>query len=366
MYTPPNYTITHLMVDYIVKAELGINRIRIMPLPKKYINTLIETLQIEEIEQLSELLGEDIGLYKAKLIKKGRLISTAKKEHRIYNNFRNALDYIREYDSEVSMPISVDLLLHLNKLVTKGLVDEWQIGKLRGPGDLPNEAYDNWYVLRDTQLKYEYKSYFTTLFSYLNRPRASEHPLIRLALLLYEFIDKAPLQTLNQVTSALFLATQLKDWDYNPHNMISIIRIYNHIDADLRHAFKIAKKNKDITMFIEAFLYAFTLELLTISSTYKSLFMKKVKKQGKLHVIFNSRQLQILDYLERFGKITRGEYEKMMKVSFMTAFRDLQKLVDKGYLVPKGTGRGTYYVLADDKKDEVKELADVRKVERAR
>ncbi len=366
MYTSPNYTLTHLMVDYIVKAELGIARIKIMPLPQKYVADLLEQLHIEEIEQLSELLGENIGLYRAKLIKKGRLISTAKKEHRIYNNYRNALDYIREYDSTTSMPISVDLLLHLNKLLARGLLEDWDIGKLRSPDALPNEAFDNWYVLRDTQHHYDLHSYFSTLITYLNRPKTPEHRLIRLALLLYEFIDKAPLQSLNQITSALFMTIQLKEWNYSPHNMISVVRIFNHIDSDLKHAFKIAKRNNDITMFIEAFLYAFTLELLTVTSTYKALFMKKVHKQGKLHVIFNTRQLQILDYLESFGKITRQEYAKMTKVSFMTAFRDLKQLMKEGYIEAHGTGRGTYYTLNKAKSEDVEQLAQVNRLEEAR
>jgi predicted HTH transcriptional regulator len=59
----------------------------------------------------------------------------------------------------------------------------------------------------------------------------------------------------------------------------------------------------------------------------------------------NERQLKIIEYLEIEKKITRMQYTKMMGISFMTSFRDLQEMLEKGYIVQKGKGRATFYIL---------------------
>jgi predicted HTH transcriptional regulator len=61
--------------------------------------------------------------------------------------------------------------------------------------------------------------------------------------------------------------------------------------------------------------------------------------------ILSDRQFKMLKYLGEFNEISRREYASMFDVSFMTAFRDLEKLVEKGVIVSIGRGRGTKYIL---------------------
>lgn len=57
------------------------------------------------------------------------------------------------------------------------------------------------------------------------------------------------------------------------------------------------------------------------------------------------RQLRALKYVQKHGSISREEYCKLSKISFMTAFRDLKKMVDLGILNMEGKGSKTHYVL---------------------
>ena len=70
----------------------------------------------------------------------------------------------------------------------------------------------------------------------------------------------------------------------------------------------------------------------------------------------NSRQIKMIDYLETNKKASRQDLTKMIGVSFMTVYRDLQELMDMDYVEQKGKGRGTHYRLKEDEKGvEVKE-----------
>ncbi len=60
----------------------------------------------------------------------------------------------------------------------------------------------------------------------------------------------------------------------------------------------------------------------------------------------NRRLLRALKEIEKRGRITRKEYEKIFKVSDRTARKDLKDLVEMGFLRKAGKGRNTYYYVA--------------------
>jgi predicted HTH transcriptional regulator len=93
-----------------------------------------------------------------------------------------------------------------------------------------------------------------------------------------------------------------------------------------------------------------------IKKDFKETYNSKVRKQSSLELRLNPRQIQLLDYLEVNKKVKRSEYTKMMGVSFMTSYRDLQDMVEKEYIKQKGRGRGTFYVLAKEMTPKDEEL----------
>ncbi len=53
---------------------------------------------------------------------------------------------------------------------------------------------------------------------------------------------------------------------------------------------------------------------------------------------------QIIEILEKKGRITNQEVEKALKVSDATATRYLDELEKEGRVIQKGEAKGTYYV----------------------
>lgn len=60
----------------------------------------------------------------------------------------------------------------------------------------------------------------------------------------------------------------------------------------------------------------------------------------------NERQKKSIKHIEKYGKITRAEYEKLYSVSERTANRELNGLVNKKLIEKRGRGPGTHYILA--------------------
>jgi len=70
------------------------------------------------------------------------------------------------------------------------------------------------------------------------------------------------------------------------------------------------------------------------------------KLKGKeLRIELNERQKKALEYLSKYGKITRKIYMGLNAVSNKTAFLDLNELVERSILDRKGRGRAVIYIL---------------------
>jgi len=350
----PTFSNTHLIVNYLIRFEVALSKIQNTPLPKQHIKELQMKVEVAEIKNLSELIGSPIQEYKAEQIQKGHVIPTGTSPLLIFGNYRSALDFARNYNSMNSIKPSTDLILHLNKIVMKKLVEQWDSEKLRDFNTNPIELYDTWYKFRDYYPTIKMADYFNSIFTWVHQEN-NIHRLLRLAVLVYELIDKAPLISGNQITTLALLQALTKEYGFNSHMLFSSTRAINYIANDLEKAFKQSKANQDLTTFMEAFLYTFSLEMLNTEQRFLKTFDTKIKKGGKLREKFNIRQIKALEYLEDVKKITREEYTKITGVSFMTAYRDLKHLLDEEYLIKEGTGRGTYYMLKGNKEVSAEE-----------
>jgi predicted HTH transcriptional regulator len=59
----------------------------------------------------------------------------------------------------------------------------------------------------------------------------------------------------------------------------------------------------------------------------------------------NERQAKSLSFLQKRGFLTRSDYQKQFRVSKMTAFRDLQFLIEKGLIKSEGESISAKYFL---------------------
>ncbi len=119
------------MLDYIVKYELAIKDIKYNPLPEKYKSIIEEKYATEDIMKMSSLVASPIGYNKALIIQRGQETPSERKKLKIFTNFRNAKDFLRSYNNRSSLKPSIELAMHLNRLILKDVVDDWDVGKLR-------------------------------------------------------------------------------------------------------------------------------------------------------------------------------------------------------------------------------------------
>lgn len=353
----PKYTITNLILNYIVKYELALQKINDTPLSKSLFETFKEKYQAEEIDKLGELISYPIGYNKSLTVQRGQVLPSHKNKLKIFTNFKNTQDYLNTYDRKSAIKPSIELSTHLNKILLKNIVDEWDLGREKKFSEKPYDLYDTWYKLRDYYPSITISEYFNDIFQWILNDTTGIHKLIQMCILLYEFIDKAPFYGGNQITSILTIKAIAKEYGYNPYNLIPFSKAIYQIDEDIESAFKMSKGKRDLTIFIEAILYTLSLTAIEMSKDITETFDEKIQIHKGLGKELNSRQIKIIEYLNSNPKVTRQEYTKMMGTSFMTSYRDLQELLEKEYIQQKGNGRGTYYII-EEKKDKIQTEED--------
>jgi Fic family protein len=356
----PKYTLTNLILKYIVKYENSIKDLNHTNLPKDLKKPLIEKLYAEDIDHLSQLVAFPIGYNTALKLLRGQEHTTGKSKKKVFAGYRNAKEYIKKYNSQTGLKPSMELAIHLNKLVTKGWNDDWDQGRIKDFSEKPNTLYDTWYDLRDYYPSTDMKEYFDDYFRWITNSDDNTHKLIQFGALTYEFIEKAPFFAGNQITTILILELLAKQYGYNPNIVLPFSKSFNFINEDLKSAFKISKGKNDITTFLEAYLYTTSLTAIETTREFTQVYKEKILKYPKMTEELNSRQIKMIDYLETNKKGSRQELTDMIGVSFMTVYRDLKELMDKDYVIQKGKGRGTHYRLKEEEKGvELKEEVPV-------
>ncbi len=348
----PKYTITNLIVNYIVKYELAIQTINQTVIPSPLLQEVREKLRSEEIDKLGELIAYPIGYNKALTVQRGQVTPSYKARLKIFTNFKNIQDFIDTYTAKSNLKPSIELSTHLNKILVKDIVEPWDQGRVKTFSEKPFDLYDTWYTHRDYYPNIEMRYHFNDIFNWITNSSTGTHKLIQMCILLYEFIDKAPFFAGNQITAIATLKVLTKIYGLNPHNIVPFAKAFFTISEDIESAFKISKGKHNLTIFIEAVLYTFSLTVIDTSKRLTEEYNNKLNIRKGLGKDLNKRQIKVIEYLNTYPRITRQDYTEMMGTSFMTSYRDLQDLIDKDYISQKGKGRGTYYFIPDEDTQE--------------
>ncbi len=347
------FSITNLLLKYIVTIEKKALEIQKSPLPYKKYKDLYRDLQIENIQALSQILNMPIGLEKSSNIFDGKVLPRLSNPNNIFINFRSTNEFIKSYNANNQLQPSNELLQHLNQLLGSRIINEWDLGKFREFGDKVEQQFDTWAIYKEFYPQITLKEHFENIFKWIMNNNDNTHKIIQATVLLYEMIDKAPLKALNQVTAISLYTALLKLYDYNVQNLLPVAQMINFINDDIGTALKISRTHKDITVFLELILYSLSIAIIDLQNRIDNVNNETAIYSFKAKENLNYRQLKALSYIEKKGRIQRSDYSNIMGVSFMTAYRDLKEMEEKGFIQKKGVGKATYYTLTNEIIDQL-------------
>ncbi|MBN2100506.1 DeoR family transcriptional regulator [Candidatus Dojkabacteria bacterium] len=354
MYTP-TLSITHKMVHHIVKIELAVKEIKDTPLSSVARKKLLNRMTSESLYNVGKLVGTEVAYKDAEKIALGKAIVSPGSPETVLSNYRSMCDFIYSASNDRYVSLSPSLLLHLNKLVINGLVDSWDGGRFRNVSDDVDPKYDNWYSYQSHDLEgVDLQQHYYGVLNWFSENKFLIHPMIKIGCVIYELFRYYPFVAGNQLTILAVAELLFEKSKLSLDGLMPVSRNFVLYEDEYLEALRISiEKDGDQTLWIERFIRGVSLDLSALKNEVVRLEEEKLKRKKKRLLDLNSRQLRIIRYLKHNGKISRMEYVKMMGVSTMTAYRDLNELVDRKIIDVRGGGRSTYYILS--KTEETKE-----------
>ena len=70
---------------------------------------------------------------------------------------------------------------------------------------------------------------------------------------------------------------------------------------------------------------------------------EKKRKGGQ--IALTERQIKIIEFMQRNGKITSGDLQKMFQISRQAIHKEIRKMAELDIIEQKGSGKAIFYVL---------------------
>lgn len=346
----PKYTITSRMLnDLSESAEIKAKVESAKLLPAREI-FLKQTAAVKMAHTSTSIEGNQLAEYQVKQVAEGKEVRAAKDQITEVRNYLLALKKIDEMAAS-SDNISLNDILKIHKIVTKGLVEEDKCGKIR-PGDvfILNLMPDGTEQIGFTPPKSDrVKPLLEELLDWLANEK-EVHPVIKAGLFHYEYVTIHPFTDGNGRSARLLtlLILYKLGWDFKKS---LVLEDYYNKDRPLYYECLNTGENyddrigKDLTGWLSYFVEGFAFEAKRLNEEVLSLRGKG--DDNKPNQVLDGDELKIVDFAVSVGQLTSSDVVDILGIPKRTAQAKLKKLEDKKIIKKLGSGPSTYYEIIE-------------------
>lgn len=306
---------------------------------------------IEESIRSSQLEGASTSRRVAKdMLRTGRAPQN-RSEQMIANNFR-AMQFVRERAAD---PLTPDLVLEIQRIVTEGTLDDpADAGRLQPPDDVRVRVWgDNDQVLHTPPPADELPERLVAMCEFANGGGGFVHPVVRSVLLHFWLGYDHPFADGNGRTARILFYWSMLRQGYWLTEFLSISTILNKAKAKYGRSFLLTETDdNDLTYFL---LYHLKVVLRAIDELFAYVDRKAhevrtaermVRSAGRL----NHRQLDLVGHALRNPEATYTveSHRRSHGIVYQTARTDLLDLADLGLLDVAKAGKAFRFAPAPD------------------
>lgn len=318
------------LIGYIDKTIFKAN---ISPNPLLF----LQERTIEKINVIKNLCNINIHLQEIKKIVRGQKANDNEITQLILN-LKNVFDYLEKNPANA---FSMHLINHIIKLIQIGLLEDWHIGLIRTGFETDYSIYKKFEPANQVyQFSNNLTYHLAEHITFINNDKY--HPIVRATVWLNFINTTSPFLGLNNIFSLITFEYFLTSMGYSTKMNIPILKLFEFSNiknsTDLINLCQ--KSNQELIEKICEGLYKL------LDYAYQKIIKINNLDQARIYLHLNERQKEIIDYLRKNHQVTKKEYSKLFKVSSMTAYRDLNKLVELGILQRKGEHKLTKYIFS--------------------
>lgn len=340
----PYYTITDQLLANIKRINTLVTELNNRRFPGVVLVELEKSARAVSTYASTSIEGNPLPLTEVKKILKSTPAHIRESEQEVLN-YNKALQHLNEKLEKEKLKISLEMILKIQKEVTKGLLPSSESGKLRVKPVVVNDPRTTEVVYLPPDAK-DVKPLMEELIVFVNTSRNFIDPLIlagifhKQAVLIHPFMDG------NGRATRLATKVLLAEMGLDTFNLFSFENYYNknvtryfQTVGEFGNYYQLVDK-VDFTTWLEYFTEGIIDELLRVQ---KLLPEVGVTPESQLQ----PQHLKILESIRKKGFIADRDYAKLVDRAKATRALDFKKLIELGLIERKGKGKATYYILKE-------------------
>ncbi|MCD6124121.1 Fic family protein [bacterium] len=341
----PNFSYTHNIVNNLVEItsarELILNAYLV---PKWEISLRREAL-IRAAHASTAIEGNPLTLEEVSQLARGRKVVAARRAKQEVLNYLNVLEHIEKYQENGI--VKEEHILNLHKDITKETLEnpEWE-GKYRKIQVYVGNRITGEIIFIPPPPE-EVPSLMKNFIKWLNSEEALKlHPVLVAGISHYELVRIHPFVDGNGRTARVIATLILYIREFDIKRFFALDDYY---DSDRRAYYSALKsvnqKTLDLTQWLEYFTEGIKVSILRVKEKVLQLSIEGKRRKEKGQIALTERQMKIIEFIQKNGRITAGNVANMFKITRQAALKELSKLVELDVITLRGKGRGAHYVL---------------------
>lgn len=338
----PNYAITHTLLDNIKRIYSLVQRMNQRQLPELVLVEFQKTAEAVSTFASTSIEGNPLPLTDVKRIIKNlpRNIRDSEQEVLNYNEILRKIN--RDLESGL-IPVTLELILSIQKKVTRKLLPSSQSGKLRQDPVFVNDPRIRQTIFWPPDAN-DVPGLMKDLIRFINSNKPQIDPLILAGLFHKQMVIIHPFMDGNGRTTRLVTKILMADMGLNTFNLFSFENYYNqnvtrYFEAvGVRGNYYDIVDQVDFTAWLEYFTGGIIDELLRVEKTLPEPARSPQTQLKDYHQ-------RILKFIEENGYIADRDYAGLVERAKPTRRLDFNKLIELGLIVREGKGKNTYYIL---------------------
>src|SRR3990170_4257428 len=342
----PNYTITHYILDNLVKTAEAKGLVDNAYLVPKWEVALRREALIKNAHASTAIEGNPLSLEQVSDLAMGRDIMATRKAKAEVLNYLNLLDYLPQLAKQGE--ITEKVILEIHKLITKDVLENpADSGVYRKRQVVIGNRVTGIITFRPPDTK-DVPLLMKKFVKWLNSKDAAKiNPVLSAGISHYEFVRVHPFIDGNGRSARALASLILYLRGFDTKRFFALDDYY---DSDRQSYYKALQSvdltTLDTTKWLNYFTYGVALQTDKVKERILSLSSDMKRKQLKGQVALTERQMKVVERINVKGHITNKLIREMFKLSDEGALKEINKLVKLGVVKAEGKGRSIRYVLA--------------------
>jgi Fic family protein len=343
----PKYAITHSLLENIKRIYSLVQKLNQRHYPDVVLVELQKVAEAVSTYASTSIEGNPLPLTDVKAVLKNKPENLRDSEREVLN-YNEILKEINGKLEKGPVPITLELILSIQKKITDKLLPAYQAGKLRADPVFVNDPTERKTIYWPPDVQ-DVTILVKDLIQFVDANKNKIDPLILAGLFHKQMVIIHPFMDGNGRTTRLITKILLADMGLNTFNLFSFENYYNQNvtryfeTVGVRGNYYDIIEQVDFTAWLEYFTGGIIDELLRVEKTLPTVLAPPQAQLKPYHQ-------KMIEFIKQKGFITDRDYAALVDRAKPTRRLDFKKLIDLELIVREGKGKNTYYILKENNK----------------